>query len=654
MRKILLLAMAVASAAGSYAEVELPQPTFQEDFKSGLPEGSYLPEGWITYGKGNVVDGPFQPYFGADGEAPYYRTFTIENKSAAWSCSTFKYADDADEWLVTPVIHVDSDTEVLELTAVSSGAYATNKYRVLVSETGQDKESFGRIPVLNASLVGWETEVRENKSYVALNGYADKDICLAFVNKSKDCGMLGFTDISISPYAIDVTDLTPSIAPAGTVVTISANVSIYTPLQVDGITARLTTTTGIDRTVEFDRNIDIQGARMLVSFDNIPVEAGGMGYTLTLTPRYEGAEPSVVTGEISTPTTSYAPVVVIEEFTGTWCSNCVRGAAYLNYFHDKYDGLEGRVKAIGIALHTDNDPMLMTDDSYLRTAMSVAGAVGYPSAFFNRETQGDPSFDYIVKDIADTRSNSVIRINRVNYQEGGPVKVDFEIENSYSKKNMNQRVAMVIVENDVRGTTPHYNQTNGLAGVSKTAIENTFGPELWEYFKVFCEGENPIKYDKMVYRHVARGIYPDYYGMLFNESCVAETPVELTMSMEMPGQVDKQENTAVILLLLDGDNGKVLSAAEVEAEYFNTDFSGVENTSVAGNMDNKIVLNGNTLTVTSIESSALDIYSADGRKLYSGRVDAGINEVSVSGLSGLMIATLSNGNGAPYVAKLMK
>lgn len=654
MKNFLLLAMAVTSAAASYAEVNLPRQTFHEDFKSNLPEGKYLPEGWVTYGTGNVVDGPFQSYFGAAGEAPYYRMFTIENNSAAWSCSTFKYADDADEWLVTPVIHVNSDEEVLELRAVTSGAYATNKYRVLVSEAGQDKESFGRIPILNTSLVGWETMVRENKSYVALKGYAGKDICLAFVNKSKDSGMLGFTDITISPYAVEVTDLTPSIAPEGTDVTIAANVSMYTPSSVKGITVHLTTTTGIDRTIDINQNIDINGSRMPVSFDNITVGAGGVEYTLTVTPMYDGAEPTVVTGEISTPTTTYPPVAVIEEFTGTWCSNCPRGAAFLNYYHDKYDGRDGRAKAIGIALHTDNDPMLMTDDSYLRTALRLSGATGYPSAFFNRETLEDPSSEYVVEKIATTRSNSVIRINSVDYEAGSPVKVDFEVENSYSKKNMNQRVAMVIVENDVCGTTPQYNQINGLAGVSKAAIENTYGTGLWEYFKIFCEGKNPIAYDMMVYQHVARGIFPDYHGMLFSEPCQAETPVELSLSMEMPEQVDKPENTAVILLLLDGDNGKILSAAEVEADKFNMDLSGVENAFVPDGTDNMIVLNGNTLSITAAAKSALDIYSADGRKLYSGQVEAGTSEINVSGLSGLMIAALSNGNGDTHVVKLMK
>lgn len=545
-------------------------------------------------------------------------------------------------------IHIESDAEVLEFKAVSYGAYASNKYRVLISESGQDRDSFRPTPIINTNLMGWETEVRNKSSYVAINGYAGKDICLAFVNKSEDTGMLGFTDIRLSPYTVEVTDNTPSVLGAGTMVPIDIMATVRTPNTVDGLKAVLTTSSGYSQTLDIDQTISIGGARVSLVFDKIEVPADGLTYSVEITPRYEGAKPTVVKGEIGVPTTSYPAVAVVEEFTGTWCANCPRGTAFMNYYHDKYDGKEGRMKCVGIAIHSPNDPMLMTDRSYHDKAYAAAGAKGYPSAFFNRVVLGDPSDAQLVEALESARTNSMVSFDRVDYDGTGDITAKFSIRNSFSKNNMNLRLALVVVENDVQGTDPRYNQSNGIYGATKAAVVNTYGEELLPYFEPFLDTPSPIAFTDIKYQHVARGIYPGYEGELIVEPCTADVAVPFERSIAMPEQVAEAGNIAVIALLMDGDTGVIYSADEVEAEHFNAELSGIAAVE-AGRAS--LRLEGSLLVVEPASDAEVAVYSLDGRALLKRDIRAGLNTIDLAALSGVVIVRVSDSEGNITTAK---
>ncbi len=639
-RKHLLCMLLLGGSPLIYGAVQLPEYTFFEDFHAVLPEGVYLPDGWLTYGVEEPVEQNFQPYFGSEGTGPYYRQFAIEGYQGAWSCSTFQYAQDADQWLITPPIHIATDLEMLQLKALSYGANGNNRYRVLISEGGVSQEDFRPAPLINTTLQGWASKLKTKDSYVALTGYEGKDIRLAFVNRSKDCGMLGFTDIAIAPYIIEIADNTPDIMPAGSVADITLNVTLRTPATTTGLKAELNYG-GLRVTKEFDETFTTSGTRVSIVFEGIEVPQGGLDYTVTLTPAIEGAGPTVVSGEIATPTTSYPAVALIEEFTGTWCAYCPRGAAFLDYYADRYDGRDGRGKAIGIALHTSDDPMEMTDPTYSNTAFRISESKGYPSAFFNRTQQGDPSDAAIVKETVAGRSNSRITITRVDYTPGEPLQVSYEIENSYSRKDINQRVALVMIENDVRGDNAEYNQTNGLSGLTQGAVDNTYGPELWPYFKFFAESGSKIPYTQMVYNHVARGIWPDYYGTLLKDACEAEVPLKKSVTVEMPAQVDVPEHTAMIAMLLDGTTGGVLSADEVEAADYNKDMSGIATTGLSP----EYTLAGGILSCFLREEALLEAFSSDGTLLLSRRLHSGANEVDLRALKGFVIIRLARRDG---------
>lgn len=650
MKKILPFSLLIAaSVCPTKADVLLPDFSYFEDFQSSLEAGINIPDNWKTYGIGEPVQTSFQNYFGNSGEAPFYRIFNVDGQTAAWSCSSYVYANAADEWLVTPPIHINSDSELIKLTAVSALGGNTNRYRVLVSETGQEQDDFKKTPILNTTLTGVMSGVRSKESYITLNGYANKDIYLAFVNKSEDAGLLGLSEIAVAPYFIEVANLTPSIEAAGTKASISLNVNIRTPQNVDGLTATLSYA---DQTVTktYQDVITQSGTRILINFDDITIPSGGLDYSVSITPLIDGVPPTVVTGDIGTPSTSYPPVAVVEEFTGTWCTYCPRGTAFMDYYADNFTGNDGGLKVIGIALHVANDPMMMANPAYLNTAAEISKCNGYPAAFFNRQTLSDPSDAQIIRDMENQTSNSRIKINKVDYASNSDIKVYYEVENSYSKADMNQRVAIVMVENSVKGENPLYSQSNGLSGFSQQAVTNAYGEELWPYFKFFSEQNPLISYSLMEYDHVARGIWPDYYGQLLNDACTAEIPVNKEMTIDMPSQVNIPANTAVIALLIDAESGAIISADEMEAKDFTSSPDAVHQIS---SEPITLALDGKILNISNSSSGVLNIVSPTGALLLNSSLKNGINKIDLSNLSGVVIVTFSCIDGSTKTSRFI-
>jgi hypothetical protein len=184
-------------------------------------------------------------------------------------------------------------------------------------------------------------------------------------------------------------------------------------------------------------------------------------------------------------------VVIGEEATGTWCQWCPRGAVALKTMHDKYDGFFQ-----GIAVH-NNDPM---ENPYYDA--SIASKIsGYPSALVDRGAKMDPSAmggDFInriqiapkgVMDIA-AKYDAATKVMSVS--------VETTIESAISG---DYRIACVIVEDDVTGTTSGYNQSNAYAGGGSGVMGG--------YEKL----PNPVPAAQMVYDHVGRAIAPTFSGL---------------------------------------------------------------------------------------------------------------------------------------------
>jgi hypothetical protein len=205
------------------------------------------------------------------------------------------------------------------------------------------------------------------------------------------------------------------------------------------------------------------------------------------------ASDDVITQTLTPVQPAAGKVVVAEEGTGTWCQWCPRGAVYMDNIAAKY----GNYYA-GIAVH-NSDPMVVTAYD-----AAIGGLIsGYPSALVDRGLEIDPSeieeefLDRIViapegTIVNGATYNTTTRVLKVSIT----TTLMTNISGDY-------KVACVIAEDSVTGTTSGYNQSNAYAG-------GAAGP-----MGGFESLPNPVPAAMMNYNHVARAISPSFDGMSF-------------------------------------------------------------------------------------------------------------------------------------------
>lgn len=638
--RLAVLAISMAAISAGAKTVSTPA-SYIEDFSTMGAHGDALPADWKTYGNGEKPLTEWQQYFG-EGEGPFYRLLNFGGVWGAFSNSSFIENIPANEWLTTPKIHINSDSEILLVTAGGYGSAGLEEYRIFVSETGNAKEDFTKAPIVSSYVYGGgSSSLHTKQQAVHLDGYGGKDIYLAFVNRNVDKALFGITEIMVAPYCISVTDNTPQVLPEGTDTNISLTVDLRTPVSTSGLKATLTTSTGITSTLDRDQTITIAGKQFQLYFPkSVTVPAEGFTYKVELTPNIEGAEPTVIEGSVSTPKGSYTPVAVIEEMTGSWCGFCPRGAAFLEYFTDTYDSDQGRV--IGIAVH-QGDNMEIPDGQYINTLYSVSGATGYPGAYFQRTVQNDPATPTIINMIMNQTCYSAIRIESVNINDEteGNFEVKFSVENAYDKEELGQRVAFVVVENNVKGSDPTWNQTNGYSGATQSWVAENYGADLWPYFQLYAESPTSVPFSEMVYQHVARGIYPNYFGAPLEGSCTAQKKVEFNTTFECPSTVADKSNLALVALLLDENTGAIITADEMPAWQFNS------GNAVARLTADDVIISAadGALSVKASSAMTVDVYGIDGMARDHYASENGELTVDPGTFDGIMIVKVTTANG---------
>ena len=185
------LALLAAFVSGASA-----QTVYSEDFEAVTISNQVgpFPSGWVTYGDGKTNQGNFVIF----GDAWCVSRVETNNNAAA-SVSQVNESGYVDRWMVTPAIEVPTAGHQLKFRAFSAGLEGTERLRVMVSTTGQDKASFTTtlrdlvFDGSNAGLSGgW------NLVELPLADYAGQTIHVAFVNHG--AGRFVFVD------DIEVTD----------------------------------------------------------------------------------------------------------------------------------------------------------------------------------------------------------------------------------------------------------------------------------------------------------------------------------------------------------------------------------------------------------------------------------------------------------------
>lgn len=233
-------------------------------------------------------------------------------------------------------------------------------------------------------------------------------------------------------------------------------------------------------------------------------------------------------------------VVVGEEATGTWCPWCTRGTVFM----DRYEQDFGDYWA-GIAVH-NNDPMVVTD--YDAAIGPLIG--GYPSSLVDRGADVDPSAmstDFYTR----LQTAPVASINNSSTWNSATRELSVTVEADFaSAANSNYRLACVLTEDGVTGTTSDYDQANAYAGGSNGVMG---GYELLP---------NPVPASQMVYDHVARDIAPDFDGdpASFPATVNAGEQHSVTFNFTIPQEWNVSQ-MHIIGLLID-PNGQIDNAGK--------------------------------------------------------------------------------------------
>jgi hypothetical protein len=259
-------------------------------------------------------------------------------------------------------------------------------------------------------------------------------------------------------------------------------------------------------------------------------------------------------------------MVVGEEGTGTWCQWCPRGAVYMDMFEQDYAQFWA-----GIAVH-NGDPMTVTDYD-----AGMSGLIGgYPSALVDRGIDVDPSGmgpDFFAR----LQTAPVAFIQNGATWDAATRTLNVSVSCDFqAAANNNYKVACVLTEDDVTGTTGAYNQSNAYAGGANGVMGG------------FEALSNPVPAAQMVYNHVARAIAPSFTGLATAFPATVNTGDVLTnnFSFVLPATWDETK-IHIIGLLFDPsgriDNaGKATITEAVANGYVSGNGAGVEDLTLNG------------------------------------------------------------------------
>lgn len=562
----------------------------------------------------------------------------------------------ADEWLISPEIDLSDAPEhlILSFDVFAYGGTNDPLFGVYASAGGDKPADFTQTIYSGKTVNGFATPAYK-RYYLPMNKIPGGKMRIALVNMSRNAMLLGFRNVEIREYQLDVLNHLGSYYETPQDLTVSLDVDIQTPVACDGFRAVLKMADGKMQEYVTSRPIGSAYTHVAFSFpDKLHVDNGdAVDYTVEITPAYEGASTSVFQYSLVC-NNGYESVCVLEEMTGAWCMWCPRGAAALSYFSDKY-----KDRFIGIAVHSD-DPMAV--DRYIGPIKEQSGVTGFPNGWFGRQTDEDPFTPEVVEQILSRRSGYSVSVKKVNYDEStGRMTVSYAPKVAFTSKSEDLTAVVVVTEDKVKGNNSRWNQLNGYSGATKDYIEESFGADSWPYFKQFCESGTTIPYSKMEYDHVAAGIWNTYLGggdgAVLPKEWAADTEQEFSISFELPKRTFDAEsegilnwkNTHAIVLLLDRGTGKVLNAAKMGADEYNiqSSVSAVETEQVVS-----VARSGGNVVVTTPRAAKVALYNVNGHVINTTAVSPGTTEIASGNLNGPVIVSVTDGKNT-YVKKLI-
>lgn len=317
--------------------------------------------------------------------------------------------------------------------------------------------------------------------------------------------------------------------------------------------------------------------------------------------------------------------VVVEEYTGTWCGYCPKGAAGLERLaRDLKD------KSVCIAVHSGDK---METSSYAGIGQYVTGA---PQAVVDRSMVCDPYFGdkkyaFGIGDVVKERAATAVPFDVfIDVADGSNATTKNITANLLFYGDMGKceyKAAFVLLEDGLIGTQANY--FAGASGLSE---------DLAKYASM------PREIKNFVFDDVARSISA-FGGINYwtGQEIVANEPISYTYRMDV-SKAEKLENCGVAVLVFDKD-GRIVNANEVTFKEAATGIEDATNNGFAP----RFRTNNGVLTVSGEGNMALEVYSASGARMAAQQFNG---ETSVQLGKGVYVVRVT-ANGKSVTKKLV-
>ncbi len=297
----------------------------------------------------------------------------------------------------------------------------------------------------------------------------------------------------------------------------------------------------------------------------------------------------------------YPRNVVYEEGTGTWCGWCVRGLVGLNTMaHDVTDGTW-----IGIGVH-NGDPMVVSAyDNAIGNFIS-----GYPSGIMNRNpTPVDPGLTTLQAAYNTHKaipSIAKIEVTNKTYDASSRAwTIDVASTFGMDLTSADYNTALIIVENEVTGTSSGFNQANYYSGGSRGDMIDYDG-------RNYANLADPVPAADMVYNHVGRKLVDGFDGSANSipSTITYNTPNNFSYSGTLSANY-RDWKVSFVAIIIDNTTGQIVNATEVLLGSVGVNNATDSKYSIYPNPTNGLV------TVEGAKDAKIIVYNMIGEVIYS-------------------------------------
>ena len=523
-----------------FSTLTFSQIIFSENFDAN----TNLPAGWVEYNVDNKTPYTSVSFMGTNAWIVKSSSVSGHGNQLV-STSYYNPPGQSNDWLVTPTISIPaSGNYQLRFESMASNKNYPDGYEVYISSTGNNVTDF-----TNAIFTLAEASSSYEGQIVNLSAYAGQTINIAFRNNSDNMELLYLDNIEVGIYPNnDVVLNTVNLKRYNLINSVNSleiNVKNNGGNNINSLTVDWNDGTSHSSTIQ---NLTIAPGEKVTINHPTPisyatVEEKTIQVSITKVNDSYDVEPlnnMAVSKKFNTVSELVEKNVLFEEKTGTWCGYCPRGAVAMDQAY-----IDHKTGFIGIAVH-NGDPM--TVSAY--NTGSNYGA-GFPSANVDRSDNGisvsTSTIDYYFSKHIDLIPPASISSTNYFYSNTYTFKTKAIFKTKYIAANI--RIAAIISEDNVKGTTAGYNQTNYYAN-------NEYGP-MGGYENL----PDPVPASQMTYNHVGRALLGGYSGQINSvpTTIINGTTAEYTFNYTVPSTSNANE-MYVTFLIIDQTNGEVLNA----------------------------------------------------------------------------------------------